>query len=307
MVKIITQDDLDPNGFVCTIDGKITPVAPAVSFACPQLNACNIDMLDGITLAGATVGQVLIFDGTGIVATDLPSQDELIITQVGHGFTLPSHGVLPIYMDQSSGLWLRANTTDLEHAHVAFVTEVLTADTFTMQYSGVFTTANPHGLTLGETYYLQDGGGIATTPDAQIIDKLIIPVNTTSLLLLDDDAYEVDLLSLPDADGTVGQVIQTDGAGNLSFTDLPEAVEPTVQSYAADFVSGDWDGAGPYTFTVLPATHALGATKYIVVNVYEDGTPNELVGVEIKVADDGTVTIESIDAFDGYIILISHV
>lgn len=307
MVKIITIEDLDPNGFVCTEDGKITPVAPAVSFACPQLNACNIDMLDGITLAGAQAGQILTFDGTNVVATNLPDAEETIITQVGHGFTLPSYGVLPIYMDQSSGLWLRANSGAIDRVHVAFVTNVLTPDTFIMRYAGVFTTAAPHGLTVGETYYLQDDGSVNTTPDAQIVDKAIIPIDADSLLLLDDDAYAVPLLTLPNVDGDAGQVIQTDGAGNLSFVDQPTVPTITTISFVDEFVSGDWTGAGPYTITILPATHGLGATKYIVATVYETATPNEEVGVEIKVANDGTVTIESVDAFDGYVILIAHV
>lgn len=275
MGKILRQEDLDPNGFVCTNDGKITPISPAVSFACPQLSTCDIDMLSGISLSGATAGQVLIFDGANVIATDLPETEEVIVTQTGHGFSIPSYGVLPIYMDQSSSLWLRANTGALERAHVAFVTEVLTPDTFIMKYSGVFKTAVPHALTVGETYYLQDAGTIAITEDAQIVDKLIVPINSESILLISGNAYET-----------------------------AESIADT--SYVYEFVSDDFIGVGPYGITIYSEQHGLGDTKYIRVTVYEEGAPNIEVIAQIKVDNAGTVVVESASPFNGYVILTSH-
>lgn len=274
MVKIITQDDLDPNGFVCTGDGKITPVAPAVSFACPQLNACNIDMLDGITLAGATAGQQLVYDGTQIIATDALAPDEIIITQAGHGFTLPVYGFLPIYANAISGTWLRASTLTLDRTHAAFVIDVLTPDTFVVKYGGPIT-VTAHGLALGQKYYLRDDGSISITADADIIDKVAIPLDADTILLLDDDAYIEDT--------------------------------PISQSgYVQDFVAADFVGAGPYGITIYAATHLLGATKYIRATVYESGAPNIEVIIQAKVDDVGTVVIETDTPFDGYVILTSH-
>jgi len=95
-------------------------------------------------------------------------------------------------------------------------------------------------------------------------------------------------------DGTSGKIIQDSGI----------AISSLAQKYTADFVVGDWAGAGPYTLTITSATHLLGAEKSLVVKVYEDGTPNSEVETDLTVSDTGEVVITSNSTFAGHYVII---
>lgn len=75
----------------------------------------------------------------------------------------------------------------------------------------------------------------------------------------------IDGLSYPQADGTNGQILQTDGAGNLSFTDAASGGISNVVEDTTPQLGGELDGQGEvishvelkrYTETV----HSLGST-----------------------------------------------
>jgi hypothetical protein len=85
-----------------------------------------------------------------------------------------------------------------------------------------------------------------------------------------------------------------------SWSNLISAVK-----YTSDFNdTSDWTGgAAPYTITKSSATHGLGATKYLSVAVYEDGSPNTLVSCDVTVADNGSVVVSSDSKFAGHMVI----
>lgn len=67
---------------------------------------------------------------------------------------------------------------------------------------------------------------------------------------------------------------------------------------------GTWSGSSaPYTYTISPAKHNLGATSNIFVQLMYGPSPYEIVGATVKVADDGTITINSNIKWSGKVIL----
>lgn len=77
-----------------------------------------------------------------------------------------------------------------------------------------------------------------------------------------------------------------------------------IRKYSADFETTDWAGSDPYTLTITNATHGLGATKYLTVTTYQDGTPNQQVEAGVTVSDTGEVVITSNSTFDGHYVII---
>lgn len=109
--------------------------------------------------------------------------------------------------------------------------------------------------------------------------------------------------SAPDASTTTKGIVElATQAEAQAKSDSTRAVTPAsladfTRKYSADFSSST--GA-----TVTAATHGLGATKALQVSVYEDGSPNTLVGVEITVADNGDVVWASNTSISGHIVII---
>lgn len=108
---------------------------------------------------------------------------------------------------------------------------------------------------------------------------------------------------VPDATTTVaGKVELATQAEAESKSDTQRAVTPAAlasftRKYAAD-ISAATSG------TVLASTHGLGATKNLVVQIYEDGTPNDQIDATIRVADNGDVSWETNSAITGHIVII---
>ena len=79
------------------------------------------------------------------------------------------------------------------------------------------------GITNGTLVLQGNGTGAVDIEGIQVNDNQIITTTTNANLLLDGNGtgtVVINGLSLPTSDGTAGQVLKTDGAGNLSFTNV---------------------------------------------------------------------------------------
>ncbi len=270
MTKILKQDDLSPTGFHCDGDGKITPNAITAAFECNQMLGCSITSFGDVNLDAANAGDLLMWDGTNVGSTTISTGIQIGFTQVAHGFSMPAQGFIPVYM--SGTVWVEANTTDLDRTHIAFIVDAPTADTLLIQQNGILNVVGGHGLTIGSRYYLQDDGSISTTPDTEIVDLTVYPIDVENILLMDDDAVIV-------------------------------STHPQILAFKKEFVGTDFTGTGPYTLTINAAEHGLQADKYITATVYEAGTPNTVVLTQIDVDATGTITLTTTSTFDGYLML----
>lgn len=113
-------------------------------------------------------------------------------------------------------------------------------------------------------------------------------------------------LTLPVDDGGSGQVLSTDGSGNLSWVTVSGA--GGASGFADTFTVGDWVGpsGGYYTISYSEATHSLG--EHPQVDIFET-VGSDYVEVEAEVLHDasGNVTVRIPDVaearFDGKIII----
>lgn len=101
---------------------------------------------------------------------------------------------------------------------------------------------------------------------------------------------------------TQGIVELATQAETIAKSDTTRAVTPSgladfTRKYSADISSSS--GA-----TVSAATHGLGATKALLVQLYEDGSPNTILDADISVADNGDVTWATNAAITGHIVII---
>lgn len=144
-------------------------------------------------------------------------------------------------------------------------------DTVTVGTTGLAFTAKP-----GTTYTA--GNGLDLT-------------GSTLSVNVDNSSIEIsaDTLQVKDGGITAAKI----GSGAVTASKLGN-------SYVDDFVSGDFSSN---VLTYAAATHGLGASKNIMVAVYQDGSPNVAVDVLVTVADNGDVTVSSDFTFDGNIII----
>ncbi len=93
------------------------------------------------------------------------------------------------------------------------------------------------GITNGTLVLEGNGTGAVDIEGIQVNDNQIITTTTNANLLLDGNGtgtVVINGLSFPIADGTAGQVLKTDGSGNLSFT----AVDPGAITIVGDDSTG---------------------------------------------------------------------
>jgi len=104
---------------------------------------------------------------------------------------------------------------------------------------------------------------------------------------------ELATLAETEARTDTERAVTPSGLANFALT---SEVATAVAPYSQDFTAMT-------SLTVTAGTHGKGATKGRIVMVYEDGTPNTSVEVGISVADNGDVTIESLMAIDGHVVI----
>ena len=93
---------------------------------------------------------------------------------------------------------------------------------------------------------------------------------------------------------------ETEGKTDATRSVTPAGLVTFVRQYQANFLTTDFSSN---ILTVTAATHGLGASKNLSVKVYEDGTPNTEVETEVKVADNGDVTVNVNSTFNGHIVI----
>ena len=123
------------------------------------------------------------------------------VNQVGHGFTLPSYGFIPVY--DNSGTWTAAIGSASSTYQQAVIVEVTDVDNFVIQRQG-YVNINNHGLAVGRDYYLSDddAGEISQVPTTNLV-KCVAPVNDNYLFIYNvGNPYLVNGLQM---DSTTGQ------------------------------------------------------------------------------------------------------
>lgn len=123
------------------------------------------------------------------------------VNQVGHGFTLPSFGFIPVY--DNAGTWTKAIGSASSTYQDAVIIEVTDVDNFVIQRQGYVNIAN-HGLAVGRDYYLSDddAGEISQVPTTNLV-KCVAPVNDNYLFIYNvGNPYLVNGLQM---DSTTGQ------------------------------------------------------------------------------------------------------
>lgn len=123
------------------------------------------------------------------------------VNQVGHGFTLPSYGFIPVY--DNSGTWTAAIGSASSTYQQAVIVEVTDVDNFVIQRQGYVNIAG-HGLAVGRDYYLSDddAGEISQVPTTNLV-KCVTPVDANYLFIYNvGNPYLINGLQM---DGTTGQ------------------------------------------------------------------------------------------------------
>jgi hypothetical protein len=176
-----------------------------------------------------------------------------------------------VYTVNASGAPSRAGTgSDLAN-HSFMVTEgTINADTSWV--------CPEDSITFGVTSVSFNQNGAGTTPDA-----------TTSI------KGKVELATQAEAEA------RSDSTKALT----PSSVQRFGIMYSADFASGDWvGGSAPYTITIAAGTHNCGASKKLMIQTFEDGTPNQMCLCDTTVSDAGEVVIKTNEKFDGHFVIV---
>lgn len=186
-----------------------------------------------------------VFNHNMIILDNLAQRENRVtIIQTAHGFdlTVAPHnvnGFIPLYFNRVSGLYEAANTSDMDQVHSTYLVEVVDANTFVIQNSGVLRYA--HGLTVGHQYWLQDDGTMTTAPDS-------------------DDGAGTDINEL---------VAFIPSAGHIFLVELRPVIEPDPSAGAitADLVNLnpniDVDGDGTNETNVQTAITNLASQHLI--------------------------------------------
>jgi len=138
--------------------------------------------------------------GSGVTNTWIVSDPfRTVVNQTAHTFTLPSYGVIPVYYDNLTGNYVRANANDTDKAADALVVRVIDADNFEIQEGGFL--FGSHGLDVGKWYVLRSGlAGLIQSLDVHTVENtqyLLYVVDSNTLLLRVDPMY-IRVLEGPD-------------------------------------------------------------------------------------------------------------
>lgn len=128
--------------------------------------------------------------------------------------------------------------------------------------------------------------------DTEVSNNSDVASNTASR----HTAATLGTKTIDEADIGDGKVITYNAtSGNLEY-ETPAGGSGLVK-YTAD-ISNASSGS------ISAATHGAGSTKALIVQLYEDGSPNSQIEADITVADDGTVAWETNTSISGHIVII---
>jgi hypothetical protein len=163
--------------------------------------------------------------------------------------------------------------------------------------SGAASRAAETGAQLANhAFFVEEGATNADT--VWIITNDAITLGTTELVI-----NQLSGGSVPDAtDSVKGKVELATVEEAEGKTDTGKAVTPAgLASFPKKYT---FEISSASSGTVGAATHELGATKAIICQFFEDGTPNTQVEVDVSVADNGDVSWQSTVAITGYGVLV---
>lgn len=230
--------------------------------------------IDGIA-AGSTTAYTILnvdnlrFDGNSIISTD--AAGDIAITPDTTG-DLVLDGLAWPQADGAAGQVLFTNGAGQLGWVNSPTVAGATTDNALARFDGVAGALQNSGVILSDTNAMSgitqldvdnirlDGNSITSTDAA---GNLILTPDTTGDLVLDG-------LNWPQADGTVNQVLATNGAGQLSFIDVPVFGGPSTDNAIARFdgVAGDLQNSG----VILSDTNGVsGVTQLDVDNIRIDG------------------------------------
>jgi hypothetical protein len=227
-------------------------------------------ILDGLNwpTSDGTNGQVLTTDGSGNLSftTVSGSSQNLYETVAG-----------------DSGTTTASTATDTLNivSGDTKITTAVTSDTVTITTSAIENVIDDTTPQLGGNLDVNGneivstgGGDITLTPD------------TTGRVVLDG-------LNYPDADGTNGQVLTTDGAGNLSFTTVSGGSQDLWQTIDADTGSTSANSATD-TLTIAGGTDISTSISGDTVTINFTGTSGSTQNLyETFTGDSGSTTADS--------------
>jgi hypothetical protein len=191
------------------------------------------------------------------------------VNQVGHGFTLPSFGFIPVY--DNAGTWTKAIGSASSTYQDAVIIEVTDIDNFVIQRQGYVNIAN-HGLAVGRDYYLSDddAGEISQVPTTNLV-KCVAPVNDNYLFIYNvGNPYLVNGLQM---DSTTGQgklggtlIENTLINGNSSYSMLYALLSSFVISSADNIIIRATNSSpGTAFFGANTEVTLSGGTKVLIV------------------------------------------
>lgn len=153
------------------------------------------------------------------------------------------------------------------------------------------TATGPSSLSLPLTGFLATRAGVESLTNKTIVQvtdrfRLNNGVNNTDILQA-SAGQVIDLeFRLPPNNGASGQILSTDGSGNMSWTSAGSG-SGDVNGFA-----DDWDNADGLTKQII---HGLGATDIEVVVIALD--TNEVINVDsIEVTDANTIDLSASEA-----------
>ena len=202
--------------------------------------------------------QVLAADMAGQIVTGIFNRDTVF--QSSHGYTVPAEGFIPVFNDGS--VWGPANSSGMDSLPESFIVEVISADTFVLQESGLIYVSG-HGLTVGARYYLLDNGTLSTTPDNNGT-----PTNDYDVWVA--TVYGSDVIALKNGRSLVGaggasgshNVSFAVNSGNLEITDGAGTLSESLADINNDWTEEIFEGV---TGTDVVAGGTLPSAGNIIV------------------------------------------
>lgn len=274
--NIVAERELDSINIVGGEGVNVTldPATDTITITATGSSAANIsgssiaDLNDVGSLSGITNGQALVWNSTnnrfepGTVASSggptLNAGDGIII---GSNVVAVNNTVV-----RTTGNQLIGGQKTLEDMATFEDMAYFVGDNTDGTLNGLFITANKTGTQLVSNITATH----ANTPSNNTLDATLnisADADGTGIINIDGDAVRVNSLAYPSSDGTAGQALITDGAGNLTFGTVASAYGDsdvqtylTAQGYAtqASIVAAITDSAPTTLDTLNELAAALG-------------------------------------------------
>ena len=274
--NIVAERELDSINIVGGegVNVTLNPATDTITITATGSSAANIsgssiaDLNDVGSLSGITNGQALVWNSTnnrfepGTVASSggptLNAGDGIII---GSNVVAVNNTVV-----RTTGNQLIGGQKTLEDMATFEDMAYFVGNNTDGTLNGLFITANKTGTQLVSNITATH----ANTPSNNTLDATLnisADADGTGIINIDGDAVRVNSLAYPSSDGTAGQALITDGAGNLTFGTVASAYGDsdvqtylTAQGYAtqASIVAAITDSAPTTLDTLNELAAALG-------------------------------------------------